>query len=245
MKPLPHILIRLGLSSALLGLGSLAAVSCGDDSSSPPDARRPPDASQAQDASRPADASASDGASGDAATTDATAAFRCGSFPDSLEPNDSTDTAPTVAPEYTSENPEWVHGGWTITACLGGGNEDWYRIPASMLRFDLDNNFEGAASMRLRTLIEGSDICAGVSGCGSEPLPALPENTVTVTVHRASDKTVLFTRSDTQGVVAASGAGAEYTGDLLISVSGPPEALYNYRLTVFIDVQGSEDECEC
>ena len=251
MKMFHSSAMRLGLSGALLALGSLAVTSCGDDDSSPPDARRPPDASQAEDANRPADASQSadasgiDGAPGDAATTDATIAFRCGSFPDSLEPNDSTETAPTVEPQYISENPEWVSGSWVVNACLGGGNEDWYRIPVSRLRFDLDQNFEGEASMRLRGLIEGSDICAGVSGCDGEELPALPENTVTVELYRASDKGLLLTRTDAQGIVATSSAGADYTGDLLVRVSGPPEALYNYRLSIFIDVQGSEDECEC
>jgi hypothetical protein len=150
-----------------------------------------------------------------------------------------------VAPEYTSENPEWVHGGWAITACLGGGNEDWYRIPASQLRFDLDNNFEGEASIRVRGLIEGGNICAGVSGCEGEPLPALPENTLIVELYRASDKELLVTRTDTQGVVAIGSSGPDYTGDLLVRVAGPAEALYNYRLSIFIDVQGSEDECEC
>ena len=31
----------------------------------------------------------------------------------------------------------------------------------------------------------------------------------------------------------------------LVGVSGPPEAIYSYLLSVFIDVSSPEDECEC
>jgi hypothetical protein len=235
MKPFQHSVIGLGLSGALLALGSLAVVSCGDDSSSPPDARRPPDASQALDASRPPDGGGTDGA----------VPAGCDSLGDTLEPNDTAETAPVVTPDYTGENPGWIHGGWTVEACLGNSNEDWYRINASQLRWDLAEEFDGTASLQLRTIISGTGVCADINGCNDTRLPDAPENTVTVSVYRASDKELLDTRVDTHGVVKLNGSNASFDEDLLVSVSGPAEALYGYRLNIFIDVGGSEDECEC
>jgi hypothetical protein len=246
MKLHQHSVMRLGLSGALLALGSLAAVSCGDDDSSPPDARRPADASQAEDANRPPDANRpSDGGTTDGGGTDGSVSAGCDDLDDSREPNDSAEAAPVVDPMSTGMNPDWIYGNWTVQACLGNGNEDWYRIDASQLRWDLSEEFDGTATIRLRTIISGTGACADNTGCNDVRLPDGPENTVTVSVYRASDKELLATSEDTHGVLKLNGRNPSFDEDLLVQVSGPAAALYQYRLTIFIDVTGSEDECEC
>jgi hypothetical protein len=51
--------------------------------------------------------------------------------------------------------------------------------------------------------------------------------------------------NSTFGFVRINGSNAQLEDDLLVRVVGPAEALYNYRIYVFLDSTGSEDECEC
>lgn len=222
-ESLLHDSMRLGIG-ALLALGSLAAVSCGDNLSLPPDARQAPDGGTA---------------------IDGAVAVRCDAPVDNLEPNDTAETAPVVLPTSTGENPDSIYGDWIIEACLGNGNEDWYRIDASQLRWDLAQEFDGTASMQLHTVVAGTGVCADIAECNEVRLPDAPENTVTVSVYRASDGELLATMDNTHGVLKLTGANASFDEDLLVSVSGPPEAIYGYRLNVFLAVTGSTDECEC
>jgi len=224
MKLLQRSVMRSKISVALLALGSLAVASCGDNLSLPPDASRPPDAGTA---------------------IDGALAFRCDAPADDLEPNDTAETAPVVLPTSTGETPASIYGDWIIEACLGNGNQDWYRIDASQLRWDLADDFDGTPSMQLHTVIAGTGVCADIAACNEVRLPDAPENTVTVSVYRASDMELLATKDDTHGVLKLTGANASFDEDLLVSVSGPPEALYVYRLNIFLDVTGSIDECEC
>lgn len=233
------------LTVTLLALGSLAAAGCGDDDSSPPDARRPPDARPVADARPAADASGIDATPADATPIDA-AAFHCGAFPDSLEPNDSLNEARTVAPDSIGTNPHWIYADWFVGACLSGTNEDWYRIEVSQIPYHTSEDFDGRAYMKLRASIKNTGVCAGPDECnGHVLLPEVPENTLTVSVYRASNMSLLYTGTSARGVVSLNRIDEALVEDLLISVSGPPEALYDYRLSIFIDVTGSEDECEC
>ena len=222
-ESLLHNSMRSGIG-ALLALGSLAAVSCGDNLALPPDASRPPDSGT---------------------TIDGAVAARCDAPDDNLEPNDSAEAAPVVLPTSTGENPDSIYGDWIIEACLGNGNQDWYRIDASQLRWDLAPEFDGTASMQLHTVIAGTGVCADIAACNEVRLPDAPGNTLTVSVYRASDMELLATMDNTHGVLKLTGADASFDEDLLVSVSGPPEALYVYRLNVFLAVTGSIDECEC
>ena len=162
---------------------------------------------------------------------------------DQHEPNDTAETAPVVPPNGSSAEPSWVYGNWFFDACLGGGNQDWYRLNSSQLQWDAADGFNGSPSLRLRTIISGTGVCA--PSCDDELLPELPQNTVTVAVYRASDMELLRTTTSTRGLVKVQSYNASFDEDLLISVSGPPQALYGYRLSVFLDTENSEDECEC
>jgi hypothetical protein len=56
-----------------------------------------------------------------------------------------------------------------------------------------------------------------------------PENTVATSVYRASDRTQVATNDDTHGVALLAGSNEAFTEDLLVSVSGPPEVLYELQ----------------
>ena len=158
--------------------------------------------------------------------------------------NDAPGTAPTLEPGFIRNEPP-VDGYWFVDACLGSANQDWYRITASQLMFEVDPAFQGTAGMRLEAILPGTGICRGREGCGQELLPLVPENTVNVDVYRASTMELVTTRRDEGGVVLIEAISEAFADDLLVNVSGPPEALYSYRLTVYIHTGGSEDECEC
>lgn len=225
--------------SAAVALASLALIGCELYNERPPDGGAP-----APDATAPApDASPLDRPI-DAAVADATP-FQCDSSTDSREPNDTADAAPRVAASSSGDNPGWIWGGWELEACVAGTNEDWYRITASELRFDVaEPPYDGEPTLRLRLQAKGASLCPG-EPCNGFRLPDAPANTVTVTVYAASTMEELATESSTHGLIFIDAVSEYFDEDVLVRVAGPPEALYDYRLTVSIDAYGSEDECEC
>jgi hypothetical protein len=254
MNPREHGTLRLGLHlvslGALLALGPLAAAGCSDDAS-PPDASRPPDASKPPDASTPPDATGSPDASApfdaslpDASAIDAMVAFSCGDLPDSLEPNDTAAAAPIVQPGPIYVSPPSILAGWSMIACLSGDNEDWYKIASSQIDWEGDGGGEGI-HMQIRFFARNTGYCEGVAICSGEQLPDAPETTVSVELYNAATMQLLSSGTSAFGVVRVNGGGRIFAQDFLVRVHGPPEALYDYGLSITLTTIDGEDECEC
>jgi hypothetical protein len=164
---------------------------------------------------------------------------------DSLEPNDTLETAATVEPSIISNDPASIRGTWEVNACLGQANEDWYRIEVEQLEFDLSDDYDGHARMRLRGIVDGTGLCSDIPECGEGTLPAAPENTLIVDVYAADSMEHLYTRQDDEGVVQINALGPELDKDILVRVSGPAQALYGYQLLIFIELELGEEVCAC
>lgn len=232
---------------ALLALSSLALIGCGDNMEKPVDAAAPdsPPAPTPPDA-RQLDASPIDGSPGiDAIATDANLPNMCDSLVDNLEPNDTAGTARVAPPDTINNDPNSTYGDWIIMACVRGTNEDWYRIEASQVTFEDSVDFEGEAAIRLRFRAKNAGLCPDVDGCDDVRLPDGPENTVTVEVYRASTMELLTSQTSTFGFLRIDGYNEYFVEDLLVRVAGPAQALYDYRMTIYMDTTHSEDECEC
>lgn len=241
--------------SALLALGNVAWIGCGDNADPPADAAQL-DAPAAPLDARPPDAAPLDGAPRDAAPRDAAPLDAgsidamlhrpslCDSSDDDHEPNDTSATALALDPAI-GQLPGWISGSWLISACMQGTSEDWYRLRVSQIEFDGSDDYDGRPYLRLRFHAKDGGPCSFIAGCDDPMLPEAPENTVTIEMYHAPTMELVAAQTSAAGFVSFNAWDARLEDDLLVRVVGSPEALYDYRLFVYIDAIGSEDECEC
>ncbi|WP_179955502.1 hypothetical protein [Chondromyces crocatus] len=166
---------------------------------------------------------------------------------DEYEDNDVAMTATQVPMELPVEgDPDWYGEDlwyvWNeISAYKCSGDDDWYFIKTSF-----DTPADDPPETRYWSLVLR---VAGAGSCGAScedyVPPAGPEHTVTVDVFNATTMAPLTTRTSDEGLIRLWGYGADFANDVLIRVSGPPEAVYPYDFTTTARSDAFEDECEC
>jgi hypothetical protein len=151
---------------------------------------------------------------------------------DVFEKNDTVDDAATLAFDPVFPQQAFVR----VDATLCAGEEDWFLIPTSTLPWE-------TVTVRLQVFAADAGFCADFGCDGFLPTPG-PEHTVTVEAYHAVTGTLLGSSTDDQGIVRIYGS-TEWGDDVLIRVSGPPEAEYPYLLRFATWSFEGEDECEC
>ncbi|AKT43656.1 hypothetical protein [Chondromyces crocatus] len=160
---------------------------------------------------------------------------------DEYEDNDVAMTATQVpVPPPPDDEEYWIVYG-QLSAYKCSGDDDWYFIKTSF-----SNMINDPPEYRYWTLVLRA---AGAGSCGAScedyVPPAGPEHTVTVEAFDATTMAPLAMRTSTEGLIRMAGYGEEFANDVLIRVSGPPEAVYPYTFLTTVRSDAFEDECEC
>lgn len=148
---------------------------------------------------------------------------------------DDADAARLLAFTYQHS---WQASVYLDDAFLCGGEDDWYRFPASSAGFT-------TLFFAVRAEARGADHCG--PRCENLVLPDAPENSITIEVFDETQTILFASQSDLDGTLRFDVRldDVEYTGDFLIHVTGAAEATYPYTLHLWAQPEDGEDECEC
>jgi hypothetical protein len=148
--------------------------------------------------------------------------------------DESNDVPADATPVYLQNPGDWY--GFTDAAKCSG-NDDWYLIETSQ-----SDSVPANRTVRVRLHAAGANICGKL--CGFVPPPG-PQYTVTVEIFDAKTMAPLASKTSNIGVVRMDGTGPQFANDVLIRVSGPPQAVYAYQVTWVVNNGEAGDECEC
>jgi hypothetical protein len=156
---------------------------------------------------------------------------------DGFEENDDAASAAAI-PLMNAGYPDplfYAHG--EVNAFLCSGNEDWYFIKTS---YELDDVW-----MSIEIMAAGAGACAFNQACGQYLPSASPQHTVKADLYDAMTLTPLGTSTKPNGLILFGGNGPQFGTDVLLRISGPPQAEYPYEIRVILRNGLFEDSCEC
>jgi hypothetical protein len=170
---------------------------------------------------------------------------------DTHETNDDALEATSV--EYANvyfEVTPWTTYGSAYTGPVGGSicasDEDWFLLSTANLPYSpgwLSIRLLAADASHCPAFIEDYDENGQPIVFGYDP-PSGPENTVQVDVYSAGTLGLIASNSSSIGRIFLDTFNGPLNQDLYLRVHGPAAASYSYVLSVLVQDDAYEDECE-